>query len=284
MASPTKDDFDALHRKTFRLLEDDTIRFAIQANQQQELIAFLHKLLCINNINFDSKTGTVSSDSISDMLKRAQDPTKASNFTYTLLELMKDTFVLSRRTIIFGNCPSCFHCSPLGFQCARCHYHSAKKIYFVRFREMWRSIQQNRSCFGFLGPPPQFNDQSPADPYALSTHLMNRGFTVPFDCASLSDTSNPAKYRPDDLDLYDISDVSYLLCRMHDTNRIEHFGMTIEEQIVSSTNATYRDVSSTIDTTPWLFTSQQDRINLHNQRIIHRRIPDERYEPFQLYL
>ncbi len=261
-----------LQTKTFSIINDTTLDFALQHNQQHRLISVTCDVLRRNNIHPDPLTSSIPTNHLSDALARHQSARDSTTITYPVVKWKRTTFVHSYETVRYGNCPMCFRAAPLGIECPSCPTWRSSLIYFVRDRyaPAHYPVKPSRDL-------PFIKTVTPANPHALSCILLNHPPILYIDFTSLQ--NNPF-YEPTNTHLYYISDINTLLHNISRRNRITHFGMMLEEVIVTSTNAEYTVIRNTIDATTWLFNTPQSQIDLHNQRRINGRT-DDNYEPFR---
>lgn len=245
-----------------------TLDFAIRNNRQDNLVSITRDVLRRNGIQPDDDPSSIPQIRLSNLLLRSRSHVDPARITYAVVKWKRTRFVHSYETVAYGNCPMCYRAAPLGFECPFCPTWRSSRIYFVQDKYDFYPLQSYNNT-------PILRTATPADPHSLSLTLLNYPPTLHLDFTSMQD--NP-DYQPHNKDLFSISDIRTLLSITSRNDRIVHFGFMLEEAILDATNAEYSVISTTIDSTRWLFNTQQAQADLRNQRIINKRIPA--YEPF----
>ena len=204
----------------------------------------------------------------SDVLRRNPRNSDPSSVTYPVIKWKGTDFIISYQTVSHIWESPLFSCFPPRNKVFQLPYLALLQNLFVFDCHMFYPFNNQR---------PPLSNPIQADPYALLSQLLDRDCTLFLDFTSLDDNQD---YKPNNTTIYAISDIRYLLSQMNTASCLDYFGMTLEEELVRATKADYTIICNTINSPPWLFRSQQELIDLQNQRFVNCRTEESGYEPF----
>ena len=185
-----------LERATHEMCSPRTIKKAIAENREANLIETQRIVDQKNQVTYDEETNESDNGII------FSSPSTSEGWYYQhVLEWHHTSFRCRPRAVKYGNCPECFHCYPIGYECLlndcpgrRNQETLATTCYFLLTKDRAPSGSKPNS-------PPV------SDPHELSIAVMTSGHY----CQAVTDAdylTQSEGYDPDDESLFSVLDIS----------------------------------------------------------------------------